>query len=244
MAHYLVFGASGGIGQSVIRLLHQQGHQLVGVGRVQEKLHPLLHERNVVGLVADATKPEEVAHVVQQAEAQMGGLDGVVNCIGSLLLKPAHLTTPEDWYLTLRQNLDTSFFILKTAARTMLRQGGAIVLVSSSVSQHGLQNHEAIAAAKAGINGLVRSAAATYAKRGVRVNAVAPGLVRTPMTQHLTATEAAEKSSAALHALGRIGEPDDVAKAIVFLLDHNQSSWITGQVLAVDGGLSSVRSVA
>ncbi|MBN8589061.1 MAG: SDR family oxidoreductase [Rhodothermia bacterium] len=242
MARYLVFGASGGIGQAVVQRLNQPHNQLALVARSTAKLNALHVGTNAHLFSADATQPEEVNKVVQEAITQMGGLDGVVNCIGSLLLKPAHLTTPEDWYLTLRQNLDTSFFILKTATRIMLRQGGSVVLVSSAVSQYGLQNHEAIAAAKSGINGLVRAAAATYAKRGVRVNAVAPGLVRTPMTQHLTATETAEKSSAVLHALGRIGEPDDVAKAIVFLLDNDQSGWITGQVLGVDGGLSVVRS--
>jgi NAD(P)-dependent dehydrogenase (short-subunit alcohol dehydrogenase family) len=103
-----------------------------------------------------------------------------------------------------------------------------------------LANHEAIAAAKAGVIGLTLSAAATYAARGIRVNCVAPGLVRTPMTARLTSNEATLKASTAMHPLGRIGEPSNIASAIQWLLDAEQS-WVTGQVLGLDGGLASVR---
>lgn len=118
--------------------------------------------------------------------------------------------------------------------------GGSIVLVSSCAARVGLTNHEAIAAAKAGVIGLTLSAAATYAPRGIRVNCVAPGLVRTPMTARLTVNEASLKASTAMHALGRIGEPADVAAALEWLLSPEQS-WVTGQVLGIDGGLSTVR---
>lgn len=119
--------------------------------------------------------------------------------------------------------------------------GGSIVLVSSAAARIGFANHEAIAAAKAGVIGLTLSAAATYGPRHIRVNCVAPGLVRTPMTSRLTANEVALKASTAMHPLGRIGEPEDVAAAIEWLLSPEQS-WVTGQVLGIDGGLGSVRS--
>ena len=115
--------------------------------------------------------------------------------------------------------------------------GGSIVLISSAGARVGLVNHEAIAAAKAGILGLALSAAASYASRGIRVNCVAPGLVRTP----LTANGAALKGSIAMHPLGRIGEPSDVASAIEWFLDPAQS-WVTGQVLGIDGGLATLRT--
>jgi NAD(P)-dependent dehydrogenase (short-subunit alcohol dehydrogenase family) len=102
-------------------------------------------------------------------------------------------------------------------------------------------NHEAIAAAKAGVVGLALSAAATYARYNIRVNCVAPGLTRTPLTASLTQNEQTLKASSALHPLGRIGEPDEVASAIRWFLSPEQS-WVTGQVLAVDGGLSSLQS--
>jgi len=123
----------------------------------------------------------------------------------------------------------------------MLATGGSIVLASSVATKIGLVNHEAIAAAKGGINGLVLSAAATYASRNIRVNAVAPGLVRTPLAAKLTSNEASLKASMAMHPLGRIGEPDDVASAIAWLLDP-KTTWVTGQILGIDGGLGSVRT--
>ena len=112
--------------------------------------------------------------------------------------------------------------------------------MSSCAAGVGLANHEAIAAAKGGVEALVRSAAATYAGAGIRFNAVAPGLVATPMARKITENEGALKASVAMHPLGRIGRPEEVASAIAFLLGP-QSAWTTGQVLGVDGGLARVK---
>jgi 3-oxoacyl-[acyl-carrier protein] reductase len=191
-------------------------------------------------ITLDATRPSEVEAAASRAAEDLGHLDGIANCVGSLLLKPAHLTSDEEWASTLAINLTTSFGAIRAAARSLGR-GGSVVLVASAAARLGLANHEAIAAAKAGVIGLTLSAAATYAPRGVRVNALAPGLVRTPLTARITGSETALKASTALHALGRVGEADEVAAAMAWLLDPDQS-WITGQVLGVDGGLASVRS--
>ena len=120
----------------------------------------------------------------------------------------------------------------------MVATGGSIVLVSSAAAQKGMSNHEAIAAAKAGIEGLTRSAAATYANRGIRVNCVAPGLVETSLSQPILQNPAAREVSQRMHPLGRLGKVEDVANAIVWLLSPAQS-WITGQVIGVDGGLAN-----
>ncbi|MEM7516422.1 MAG: SDR family oxidoreductase, partial [Planctomycetota bacterium] len=114
-------------------------------------------------------------------------------------------------------------------------------LMSSAAARVGLAHHESIAAAKAGIEGLAVSAAATYSRFGVRVNTVAPGLVRTPLSAKLTSNEAQVKASEAMHPLGRIGEPEDVAGVIDWLLTGS-STWVTGQNFGVDGGLARVRS--
>jgi NAD(P)-dependent dehydrogenase (short-subunit alcohol dehydrogenase family) len=189
----------------------------------------------------EASDPDAVDACADAAVAALGGLDGIVNCAGSLILKPAHLTTTAEWQATLAANLSSAFGCVRAAGRLLKAEGGSVVLVSSAAARVGLANHEAIAAAKAGVIGLVLSAAATYAKAKIRFNAVAPGLVRTPLTKGLVASELAEKASIGMHPLGRLGEPEDVARAIHFLLDPAQG-WITGQVLGVDGGLADLRS--
>lgn len=188
----------------------------------------------------------DLAHVdacVRTAVERFGGLSAAVNCAGSLILKPAHLTSPEDFAGTLQANLVTAFNLVRSAAAAMSgpgAPGGSIVLCSSAVARHGFANHEAIAAAKAGVIGLALSAAATYAPKNVRVNCIAPGLTRTPLTERLFSNEASLKASTAMHALGRTCEPDDSAAAIEFLVSEAARS-ITGQVLAVDAGLGSVK---
>jgi NAD(P)-dependent dehydrogenase (short-subunit alcohol dehydrogenase family) len=120
------------------------------------------------------------------------------------------------------------------------RNRGCIILVSSVAAQTGLPNHEAIAAAKGGIDGLVRSAAATYAPRGIRVNAVAPGLVDTPLAAPMLGSEAGRQLAEKLHPLGRVGRPGNVGSLIAWLASDD-ADWVTGQVWSVDGGLAHVR---
>lgn len=218
----------------------RRGARLVLAARQGDKLQVLADELHATAHPLDATRFEDVDACVARAVQDHGRLDGVTNCIGSLLLKPAHTTSEAEWQSALATNLTTAFAVVRAGARAMTTAGGSIVLVSSAAARVGLANHEAIAAAKAGVIGLTLSAAATYAGRGVRVNCVAPGLVATPMTSRLTGNETSRKASAAMHALGRIGEPADVAAAMEWLLSPEQS-WVTGQVLGIDGGLASVR---
>jgi len=227
MAHYLVIAASSGIGQATVKLLKEAGHSVFTTARDNSKITP--------DAVLDATDFDAVNKVFESA----GELDGVLNCSGSLLLKSAHLTTKQQYQSVIDASLTTAFATVRAAGK-YLTKGGSVVLVSSAAAMEGLANHEAIAAAKAGIIGLTLSAAATYAPSNIRVNAVAPGLTETPLTAALTGNESSRKFSESMHALGRLGKPEDVARAIVFLLDP-ANDWITGQVLAVDGGLSSVR---
>jgi 3-oxoacyl-[acyl-carrier protein] reductase len=172
--------------------------------------------------------------------ARYGRLDGAANLAGSLLLKPARLTTADEWHATLAANLTTAFALVRAAAAAM-RDGGSIVLVASAAAQTGLANHEAVAAAKGGVISLVRSAAATYGPRGVRVNAVAPGLVASGLTERIVRSETQAEASRRMHVLGRLGEGDDVVAAIAWLLQP-ATSWVTGQVLGVDGKLGQVRT--
>jgi NAD(P)-dependent dehydrogenase (short-subunit alcohol dehydrogenase family) len=238
---YLIFGATGGIGESLCRRLASGGARLTIAGRNQESLRLLANELEASAYPIDATRFGEVDACVEHVTQVLGRLDGIASCVGSLLLKPAHATSEAEWFSTVATNLTSAFAIVRAGAKAMMNAGGSIVLVSSAAARVGLANHEAIAAAKAGVIGLTLSAAATYGRHRIRVNCVAPGLVRTPMTSRLTANEASLKASTAMHPLGRIGEPEDIAAAIEWLLNPEQS-WVTGQVLGIDGGLGSVRS--
>jgi 3-oxoacyl-[acyl-carrier protein] reductase len=237
---YLVFGATGGIGSELCRHLAAQGARVVLAGRNKEKLRALAEELHGFAYPLEATHFEEVDACVEKALQLQTRLDGIACCVGSLLLKPAYATSATEWGTTIAINLTSAFAVVRAGARAMMKAGGSIVLVSSAAARVGLANHEAIAAAKAGVLGLALSAAASYAARGIRVNCVAPGLVRTPLTVRLTNNETSLKSSLAMHALGRLGEPGDVARAIAWLLSPEQS-WVSGQVLGIDGGLASVR---
>ncbi|ARG98578.1 SDR family NAD(P)-dependent oxidoreductase [Legionella micdadei] len=227
MANYLVIAASSAIGQSVTTHLKSRGDRVFTTARDNRKIKP--------DFILDACDFDAVAEVFHK----IGTIDGVVNCAGSLLLKSAHTTTVEEFQASIDASLKTSFATIR-AAGLMMKEGGSVVLISSAAALVGLANHEAVAAAKAGIIGLAQAAAATYAPNNLRVNVIAPGMVNTPLTASLVNNQFALNASKMMHALGRIGTPEDIAQAILFLLSP-ETSWITGQVLAVDGGLSRVR---
>lgn len=241
---YVIIGASGGIGSAVTQRLARRGGRLVLAARNEGGLRELARgvgdSSDVRVATVDATRAEDVGQLIDEAAAD-GELRGVVNCAGSIVLKPAHLTSPELFQETLDQNVGTAFNVVRAAAKPLQDAGGgSIVLFGSAAAETGMPNHEAIAAAKAAVAGLTRSAAATYAGRGVRVNCIAPGLVDTPMSERITSNEKARERSAAMHPLGRIGTPSDVAPIVEWLLG-DESSWVTGQVIGVDGGLASLR---
>jgi NAD(P)-dependent dehydrogenase (short-subunit alcohol dehydrogenase family) len=237
----LITGATGGIGAATARRLCRADVRLILSGRNPDRLAPLADDLGAAALTADVTDEAQVAALIEQAVAIHGRLDGIVHAVGSMLLKPAHITSLDDFQSTLALNLTSAFLLVKYGAKAMMATGGSLVFFSTVATGIGLANHEAIAAAKAGVEGLVRSAAATYAGKKIRVNAVAPGLTDTPLAARITGNEAALAASIALHPLGRIGTPEDVASAAAWLVDPAQS-WVTGQILRVDGGLSTVRA--
>lgn len=237
-----IIGSTGGIGSALVeRLRERTEFQLFLGARGEERLEQQAANLGAGFQVLDASEPDQVVEFVKAASEQ-GPLAGMVNLAGSIFLKPAHATSVEDFDATIATNLRSAFGTVRAAAPALRKAGGgSIVLMSSAAARVGLANHESIAAAKAGIEGLALSAAATYSRFGVRVNTVAPGLVRTPLSAKLTSNEAQVKASEAMHPLGRIGEPEDVAGIIDWLL-AGDSSWVTGQNFGVDGGLAQVRS--
>lgn len=236
---YVILGATGGIGSVLCRRLAESGANLAIAARDREKLDRLADETGAHATSLEATESGAVENLFAEAAERFGKIDGAANCIGSFMLKPAHMTSEEEFAKTWALNVGTAFATVKAAAKHM-PQGGSVVLLSSVAARVGLANHEAIAAAKAGVAGLALAAAASYVGRGLRFNVVAPGLVQTPMTENVTRSDTARQASLDLHPLGRLGEPEDVAAMISWLLDPSQT-WVTGQTFGVDGGLSTLR---
>lgn len=147
---YLVFGATGGIGESLCRRLASRGARIMIAARNADRLQLLADELHAAAYPLDATRFEEVEACVERAIQLRGRLDGIANCVGSLLLKPAHSTSEAEWFYTIATNLTSAFAVVRAGAKAMMNAGGSIVLVSSATARVGLANHEAIAAAKAG----------------------------------------------------------------------------------------------
>ncbi|MEM7622206.1 MAG: SDR family oxidoreductase [Planctomycetota bacterium] len=232
----LIIGAAGGIGTELTELLASDGWDLVLAGRQAERLAPLAAHTGAAAVALDATDFAAVDAVFKEHS----GINAAVNLAGSILLKPAHSTSVEDFDNTMNQNLRTAFALTRAAGKAMRKTGGSVVLMTTTAAGAGLANHEAISAAKAGVEGLARSAAATYAAQNIRFNTVGPGLTDTPLAERITSNEASLKASQEMHPLGRIGTPREIARVIAFLLDP-LNSWITGQTWYADGGLSRVR---
>jgi 3-oxoacyl-[acyl-carrier protein] reductase len=238
----LIIGANGAVGSATARQLIAEGHRVHLAGRDRSALDALATGIGAMGVhEVDARDIAAVKGVVDAVADGEGRIDAVANLVGTLLLKPAHLTSAEEWDETIAANLTSAFAVVRAAAPRMREHGGSIVLASSAAAQTGIANHEAIAAAKGGIIALTRSAAATYGGQNIRVNAVAPGLTRARMTSRLVDNAAQAEASRQMHVLGRLGEPEDVAGLVSWLMGP-AAGWVTGQTIGVDGGLGQVRT--
>lgn len=238
----IITGASGGLGKSVGRYLKASGWTIVRVGRDQQKLDDW-DDKEDPSIVSDVSTSDGAKAAVERCLEVMGmPPNGMVNCAGSVLIAPMHRTKEEQYRQIIRDNLDTAFFMLSAFINALIRskRPGAAVLVSSVAAQIGISNHEAIGSAKSAVEGLVRSASATYASRGIRINAIAPGLMKSPATDRFFINEKAEQQIAAQYPLGFYGSLKDGAGAVAWLLSE-EARWVTGQTIAVDGGFSTVR---
>jgi 3-oxoacyl-[acyl-carrier protein] reductase len=228
----LVTGASRGIGRAVAAELAAAGASVVvGYRSGRDEAEALASELGARAVQADVSSPGDAARLVQEA----GDLDILVNNAGLTRDGLLARMPDDDWRTVIETNLSSVFYTCRAVCRPMMKKrSGAIVNVSSIVGVHGNWGQTNYAASKAGIIGFTKSLARELGSRGVRANVVAPGYVKTQLTDVLPeeATEAMLKNT----PLGRLGEPDDVAGAVRFLCS-DEAAFITGEVLLVDGGL-------
>jgi NAD(P)-dependent dehydrogenase (short-subunit alcohol dehydrogenase family) len=233
---YIVAGATGVVGSAISKELAFENEVII-IGRDEEKLSALSKEIDAEYSVIDldnTIEQREFSKIVPDDKE----IKGLVNCIGSILIKPLHGTKIEEFEDVIKVNLFSSYYLLSSFARRM--KNGSAIFFSSVAGTKGLSNHEAIAAAKAGLEGMARSAAASYAKDNLRVNVIAPGLLNSNMSQRLLATEQARELSKSMYPIPKIGDFNDILPVVKWLLSDD-SKWVTGQTIHVDGGLSTVK---
>ena len=233
----LVVNGSGSIGSALVSELSNEGANVVFTSSKNNDSY------NSESIHWRYSGEESVKELFEDLKSRFNQIDAVVNCLGSIFLKPAHLTDVSDFDQTLDINLRSSFFIIKEAVPMMKKNGGNMLFFSSAASNIGLANHEAIAAAKGGLEGLVKSAAATYSKNNIRVNAIALGLVESNLSSNIVSNPMSLEISKKMHSLGRIGSPDSISK-IAMQLVIDESSWITGSIINLDGGLATTKVVS
>jgi NAD(P)-dependent dehydrogenase (short-subunit alcohol dehydrogenase family) len=234
----LITGASGGIGRALANQLHSQGLRVAVVGRDMDRLTDV---DAALRIAADTTTPEGAQQAIATCQESLGAAPSLLaHCVGSTLIAPLHRTSVQAYREVMRINLDSAVFMFQAWVTALQGGPGAAVMASSVVARIGVANHEAIAAAKGGVEALVRSAAATYAAQGLRINAVAPGLTETPMTANMLKMAAMREGAARQYPLGGIQSAEQVADVMAFLLGDGAAR-LTGQVIAVDGGFTTVR---
>jgi NAD(P)-dependent dehydrogenase (short-subunit alcohol dehydrogenase family) len=234
----LITGASGGIARALAHQLQAQGCRVAAVGRDAARLADV---DAAVRLTADTTTPEGAALAIAACTDALGAAPTLLaHCVGSTLIAPLHRTRTDAYREVMRVNLDSAVFMLQAWIASLGGRPGAAVFASSVVARIGVANHEAIAAAKGGVEALVRSAAATYAAQGLRINAVAPGMTDTPMTAGMLKMPAMREGAARQYPLAGVQTAAQVAEVMAWLLGEGAAR-ITGQVIAVDGGFSTVR---
>jgi len=226
----IITGASQGFGAGLVKAYRDRNYRVVANSRsIKPSTDP-----DVLTVAGDVSDPATAKQIVSQALERFGRIDTLVNNAGIFIAKPFTDYSEEDYASILAVNLGSFFRLTKLVAAEMLKQGsGHIVQVTTSLVDHANSNVPSVLASltKGGLNAATKSLAIEYAKKGIRVNAVAPGVMRTPM--HAPETH---EFLAALHPVGRMGEIQDIVDAILFL---EGAAFVTGEILHVDGGQSA-----
>jgi len=236
----LVTGATGGIGEAIARALHAHGAHVGISGRNTEKLQQLATslETRVSVLPADLSNPDAIAELVKAAEESMGQIDILVNNAGLTRDNLSMRMKDEEWQEVIDVNMTATFKLAKAVQRGMMkRRDGRIINIASIVGVTGNPGQCNYVASKAGMIGWSKAMAQEIASRGITVNCIAPGFIATPMTEVLTDEQKA-KINATIPA-GRMGAPEDIAAAAVYLASP-EGAYVTGQTLHVNGGMAMI----
>lgn len=240
----LITGAAGGIGRATLSLFAAKGWHVIAVDRNDfGEGFPA----NGLFIRADISRPEEMQMIFEQAKAFTESLDVLVNNAAMQVAKPLIETTVEEWDTVMASNLRSAFLGVKLAYPLLQKNGGAVVNVSSVHAIQTSANIAAYAASKGGLLALTRAMAIELAPQNIRVNAILPGAVDTPMLRaglgrgHVGHGDMQERldNLARKTVNGKVGKPEEIANAIYFLADNEQSSFMTGQALVVDGGATA-----
>jgi NAD(P)-dependent dehydrogenase (short-subunit alcohol dehydrogenase family) len=237
----LITGATGGLAQALVKKLIMDNYQLVLVSRNSKKLAEIYGDQHTQ-IIADCSTLLGAKHVFNEIEKQNMVLDSLAHCVGNIRLGSLHRTSEADFLDCISTNLFSAFFTLSCFVEHLKKfsSHGAAVFVSSAAASIGIQNHEAVSAAKGGLEALVRSAAATYAASNIRINAVSPGLLDTPASATILSSDLMREIAAKQYPIKGIGNAEDVADLMAWLVSETAQR-VTGQVWSIDGGFSSIR---